>query len=130
MAVLKSALLFYKKLAGDLEAYGFRINIYDPCVANKMIGRKQLTVCWHVDNLKTSCVDVNEVTQNDKVAGIRICRNARVTWEDTQLPGNVARLLNTGESAHIHGRIPEGRTQRLPRRDNRDTRNTRRIEPL
>ena len=39
-----SALLFYDKLVGDLEGYGFRINPYDPCVANKMVGRKQLTV--------------------------------------------------------------------------------------
>ena len=30
---LKSALLFYKKIVGDLEAYGFKINTYDPCVA-------------------------------------------------------------------------------------------------
>ena len=37
---LKSALLFYEKLVGDLEAYGFRINAYDPCVANKMVGGK------------------------------------------------------------------------------------------
>ena len=58
---LKSALLFYKKLVGYLEAYGFKINPYEPCVANKMIGGKQLTVCWHVDNLKISCVDANEV---------------------------------------------------------------------
>ena len=48
---------------GDLEAYGFRINPYDPCVANKMIGGKQLTVCWHVGDLKISCVDANEVTK-------------------------------------------------------------------
>ena len=48
---LKSALLFYEKLVGDLEAYGFRINPYDPCIANTMIGGKQLTVCWHVDDL-------------------------------------------------------------------------------
>ena len=27
---LKSALLFYKKLVGDLEVYGFRINTYNP----------------------------------------------------------------------------------------------------
>ena len=56
---LKSALLFYEKLVGDLEAYGFNINPYDPCVDNKMIGGKQLTVCWHVGNLKISCVDAN-----------------------------------------------------------------------
>ena len=60
---LKSALLFYKKLVGDLEAYGFKINPYDPCVANKMIGGKQLTVCWHMYDLKISCVDANEVTK-------------------------------------------------------------------
>ena len=33
---LKSALLFYENLVGDLEAYGFKIKPYDPCVANKM----------------------------------------------------------------------------------------------
>ena len=49
---LKSALLFCEKLVGDLEAYGFRINPYDPCVVKKMIVGKQLTVCWHVDDLK------------------------------------------------------------------------------
>ena len=37
---LKSALLFYEKLVGYLEAHGFRINPYDPCVAIKMIGGK------------------------------------------------------------------------------------------
>ena len=48
---------------GDLEAYGFRINTYDPCGANKIIGGKQLTVCWHMDDLKISLVDANEVTK-------------------------------------------------------------------
>ena len=60
---IKSALLFYKKLVGDLEAYGFRVNPDDPCVANKMIGGRQITVCWHVDNLKISWIDANEVTK-------------------------------------------------------------------
>lgn len=35
--MLQSALLFYKKLQGDLEEYGFEINPYDLCVANKVI---------------------------------------------------------------------------------------------
>ena len=60
---LKSALLFYQKLVGYLEVYVFKINPYDPCVSNKMVGGKQLTVCWHVYNLKISCVDTNEVTK-------------------------------------------------------------------
>ena len=60
---LKSKLLFYKNIVGYLEAYGSSINTYDPCVVNKMIGGKHLTVCWHVDDLKISCIDVNEVTK-------------------------------------------------------------------
>ena len=41
---LKTALRFYEKLVGDLEAYRFRINPYGLCVANGMVGGKQLIV--------------------------------------------------------------------------------------
>ena len=34
---LKSVLLFYKKLAGELVDMGFKINPYDLCVANKTV---------------------------------------------------------------------------------------------
>jgi hypothetical protein len=33
---------------------GFKINPYDPCVANKNVKGKELTVVWHVDGLKNS----------------------------------------------------------------------------
>jgi hypothetical protein len=55
--MLKSALLFYKKLIKDLSSIGFKINPYDPCVANRTINGKQHTVTWHVDDLKSSHVD-------------------------------------------------------------------------
>ena len=51
---LKSALLFYKKLQKDLESIGFKVNPYDPCVANKIEKGEQLRVVWHVDDLKIS----------------------------------------------------------------------------
>ena len=35
--LLRSSLLFYRKLRGELEAYGFKINPYDPCVGNKIV---------------------------------------------------------------------------------------------
>ena len=54
--MLVSSLLFYKKLHGDLEAYGFEVNPYHPCVANKMVDGKQLTIRWHVNNLMASHV--------------------------------------------------------------------------
>ena len=49
--MMKSALLFYCKLVADLHSIGFELNPYDPCAANKMIDRHQLTMCWHVDDL-------------------------------------------------------------------------------
>ena len=50
--LLHSALLFYLKLVDDLEKYGFALNPYDACVANKVIDGDQMTVVWHVDDLK------------------------------------------------------------------------------
>jgi hypothetical protein len=49
--LLRSALLFYRKLVVDLENAGFKLNLHDPCFANKIINSTQMTVCWHVDNL-------------------------------------------------------------------------------
>ena len=55
--LLKSALLFYKKLRRELEEMGFEVNSYDPCVANKIVNGTQMIVCWHVDDLKISHKD-------------------------------------------------------------------------
>ena len=55
--MLMSGLLFYKKFRKAIEARGYEVNPYDPCVANKMINGKQHTVSWHVDDLKGSHVD-------------------------------------------------------------------------
>ena len=41
--LLRSALLFYKKLVADLESDGFMLNPYDSCVANKVVNLKQMT---------------------------------------------------------------------------------------
>ena len=35
--MLKSALLFYKRLRSDLESIGFEVNPCNPCVENKII---------------------------------------------------------------------------------------------
>ena len=61
--LLQSALLFYRKLRSELEDFGFVVNPYDPCVANKVINGSQMTVTWHVDDLKISHKDSNEVTK-------------------------------------------------------------------
>ncbi len=45
--MMKSTLLFYRKLVADLTSLGYKINPYDPCAANKIINGKQMTICWH-----------------------------------------------------------------------------------
>jgi len=42
--MMKSALLFYRKLVKELKEMGFGINPYDPCVANKLVDEMQMTV--------------------------------------------------------------------------------------
>ena len=60
--MLRADLLFYNRLRSDLENMVFKINPYDPCVANKMMNGHQMTICWHVDDLKVSHKDENAVT--------------------------------------------------------------------
>jgi hypothetical protein len=59
--MMKSALLFYRKLALELKEMGFEINPYDPCVANKMVNGTQMIIRWHVDDLMMSHVSRDEI---------------------------------------------------------------------
>jgi hypothetical protein len=59
--MMKSALLFYRKLVSELREMGFVINPYDPCVANKMINGTQMTIRWHVDDLMISHLSQDEI---------------------------------------------------------------------
>ena len=61
--LLQSALLFYKKLRTELEDFRFTVNPYDPCVSKNLINDSQMTVTWHVDDLKISHKDSREVTK-------------------------------------------------------------------
>jgi hypothetical protein len=59
---LRAARLFWKMPSEQLIEWGFEINPYDWCVANKVIDGKQCTVRWHVDGLKISHQDKRVVT--------------------------------------------------------------------
>ena len=56
-------MIFYQKLLGDLMTIGFELNPYDPYVANKTINGKQLTLVWHVNDIKASHVEAKVVTR-------------------------------------------------------------------
>ena len=90
--LLRSSLLFYRKMCGKLEACGFKIDPYDPYMGKKMVTtdtvvtvidkkvriirnkngskkmckmkeEKQITVIWHVDDLMMSSDDNFELTK-------------------------------------------------------------------
>ena len=52
--IIQAVLLFWKNMTKTLKQWGFTINSYDWCVANKMVNGKQLRIVWHVDDLKIS----------------------------------------------------------------------------
>jgi hypothetical protein len=60
---VQSALLWYNLFTGTLEGMGFKLNPYDPCVANLMIHKKQCTVAWFVDDNKILHVDCRVITK-------------------------------------------------------------------
>jgi hypothetical protein len=49
-----ASLLYYWKFTRSLKNQGYTMNPYDSCVWNKMIKKKQITICFHVDNCKVS----------------------------------------------------------------------------
>jgi hypothetical protein len=60
---IKSALLWYKLFTSTLMKMGFKLNPYDPCVANKTINGHQCTICWYVDDLKISHKELSVVKE-------------------------------------------------------------------
>ena len=54
---IRAALIFWRKLTKQITDWGFTVNPYDWCVANKMVQGSQLTITWHVDDLKISHID-------------------------------------------------------------------------
>ena len=58
---LLGAVLFYNKLKGVLTKMGFEMNDYDECTFNKMINGKQCTIQFHVDDLKLSHLQQQEL---------------------------------------------------------------------
>jgi hypothetical protein len=64
---IKSALLLWKHLSGNLLKRGYTLNPNDTCVANKIINNSQFTVIWYVDDIKMS-------HQSEKVV------DAEISW--------------------------------------------------
>ena len=83
--MILSSMLYYQKIRKDLESIGYKMNPYEPCVANKIIKGSQHTVASFVDDLKTShkLKEVNDEflvwleATNRKIADVKGIRGTR-----------------------------------------------------
>lgn len=60
---IKAAILWYETFVETLEGEGFKLNPYDPCVANKDVDGDQCTIAWYVDDNKISHKDTKVVDE-------------------------------------------------------------------
>ena len=59
---VEAAKLWYDQLRIKLEAYGFVVNPYDPCVFNKDGPHgNQITVCFHVDDILSTSINSTDL---------------------------------------------------------------------
>lgn len=61
-----ASLLYYKKFTNSLTKHGFKANPYDPCMWNKLIKKKQIMICFHVDDCKLLHESSNVLMQTIK----------------------------------------------------------------
>ena len=73
---LNASLILWKDITAELKGWGFAINPYDECVANKTVNGKQCTILWHVDDLKISHFDSKVVDSVLRKLGERYGKDA------------------------------------------------------
>jgi hypothetical protein len=84
-----ASLLYYRKFVKILTDIDFIINPYDPCVANKIIEGKQMTICFHVDDCKLS--------HRKKTVMERMIGYLRQEYESTFEDGSRAMTVSRGK---------------------------------
>lgn len=60
---IEAAILWYEMYKKVKKGMRFEINLYDLCVANKVINGTQCTICFYVDDNKISHIDVNVIKE-------------------------------------------------------------------
>lgn len=114
---LQAAIFFYKKFRKDLESQGFKINPYDPCVANRMVNGHQHTVTWHVDDLKSSHKDpkvnddflkwLNDMYGDPKIAPVKATRGKVHEYLAMKLDFTTPGKLKVDMKDYVKGMIEE-----------------------
>ena len=110
-----ASLLYYKKFRKDIEAIGFKVNPYDPCVANRMVQGKQHTVTWHVDDLKSSHVNpkvndqflewLKKMYADDNIGEVKATRGHKHDYLAMTLDYSSPGVLKVDMTAYVKGMV-------------------------
>ena len=98
---MRAALLFWKLLSSKLVLWGFEINPYDWCVANKIINGKQCTILWHVDDLKISHIDPDVNTDIIEMIGNEFGKEAPLTITRGRIHDYLGMTLDFSEQGKV-----------------------------
>ena len=89
-------LLWYKRFSTMLEEMGFELNPYHANVANIIINRKQIAICWYVGNNKQSHLDasmlvdmINEIEMKVGMLALTNKHEHKFVCMDITLNGNI-----------------------------------------
>jgi hypothetical protein len=115
--LMRASLLFYRKLRLELEAYRFKVNPYDPCVAIlTTCSGKQLIVKWHVNDLMVLCEEDFELTKFScylaRIYGTKLSMNA--FREGARLPGHGYGVHRQGDTTGINNHVSQKHNLRVP----------------
>jgi hypothetical protein len=112
-----SSLLYYKKFKKDIESIGFKVNPYDPCVANRIVKGKQHTVTWHVDDLKSSHVDpkvnddfllwLKDKYANDDIGEVKAVRGKKHDYLAMILDYSIPGVLRVDMTAYVKSMVKD-----------------------
>jgi len=98
---LRAALLFWRNLTQALNEWGFEINRYEPCVANKNINGKQCTITWHVDDLKISHVDEQVVLSVIRQLNNKYGKVSPLSYNIGKKHNYLGMLIDYSENGHV-----------------------------
>ena len=100
---LHATRLFWQKLSKQLiDVWGFVPNKYDDCVVNKMINGHQMTVVWHVDDLKVSHADTKEVEKFVQQMEETFARDTLLTVSHSQVHDYLGMTLDFHNKGEVH----------------------------
>jgi hypothetical protein len=98
---LRAARLFWEKLSNKMIEWGFTPNPYDSCVCNKDVNGHQMTIAWHVDDIKISHKSEDEVQWLISMIEAEFGKEAPLT----QSTGKVLDYLGMRFNFNVRGQV-------------------------